>query len=402
LRRLARLLVVVILAGGSAAFQTGLVAGSPPVTDVGNVDFIQYWAAHRLMRAGQDPYDSRLVLALERAQGLPGTEPQLGWNPPWLVTMMSPILALPMRASAMLWLGINIVFALLIGLLTTRTYRGGAAMRPALLPAFFLFLPLIVNLHFGQVGLLLALSAAAFLYLVQRRRDFWGGLLLVPLTVKPHLTYLLVPLLVYWTLAGRRWRAPLGLLLGFVVLVACTNVRYPGSISAWMTGMQTRAPTAYVAATLVGMVRLLLVFVTGQLPRWPLVAIPGIALIAATVWLLWRRPRPDLRRLLPPLLALSLFTSPYGWLFDQCLLLPTQVALVALAFRNEVKPRPRAAVLIAVVGVQLGMLVQRALGVTGMHYYFWVPLVLFLIWQYCTKRYDLLEAEPRAIAPGPG
>jgi hypothetical protein len=402
LDQLRRGCLVVALVGGTAV-SSDIEAATPPSIDgVGQVDFLQYWAAHKVMLAEQDPYAAGPMLALERRQGFRGPEPQIGWNPPWLVTLLSPVLIFSLRTSTWLWLGLNVLFATLLGLAVVRTYRGRGAMRPALLPAFFLFHPLVSNLHYGQVGLLLAFCVAGFLYAAHRERDLLAGVLLVPLSAKPHLVYLLLPLLVYWMVLRRRWRVAAGFVLGFGALLAWTWLRYPGSFSAWTSGLRARPPIAWMTATLAGVLRLQLHRVAGVASQWPIVAVPSFTLAAFTAWLLVRRPLPDLRRLLPPVLALSLFTAPYGWLFDQCLLLPIQVGLVALACADGVPARSRRAVVGAVISVQVAMFGGQILGLCEMQDYFVFPLALFLVWAYSVLRLRLSEQPDVASAPAGG
>jgi hypothetical protein len=358
---------------------------------VGSVDFIQYWAAHKLMLAGENPYDPLLMLAVQRPQGFADQEPKMCWNPPWLTTLLSPILGFSLRTSAQLWLGLNLVLTILVGLAIVVTYRGRLLMSPGLLAAFFLFQPIMSNLYLGQVGMLYALSTAGFLLAVSRQRDITAGFMLVLATIKPHLVYLVLPLLVYWMALRKRWRVLVGFVLGFVALVALTQTLYPGSIRHWVVTMSTRPPMHWVVGTLVGVTRLLFQPTGSPVPAWPISVIPGLMLVLFCGWLAWRRPEPDLRRLLPGVLALSLFTAPYGWSFDQCQLLLIQVGLVALAGRDDVPQSVRRSVWTALASVQVAWTVEQALGFNQLHHYFWSALALFVVWEYGMRKLRIID-----------
>src|SRR5213596_3321744 len=70
-------------------------------------DFIEYWAAGRLLLQGSNPYDPDLVHELERQAGR-SDEGILMWNPPWALPLVLPLGALPVRAAHLLWLAFHL------------------------------------------------------------------------------------------------------------------------------------------------------------------------------------------------------------------------------------------------------------------------------------------------------
>src|SRR5207248_11516891 len=66
-------------------------------------DFVEYWAAGRLISSGENPYDADRMHELERAAGR--TEPGiLMWNPPWTLSLVLPFGLLHVRTAHLLWL----------------------------------------------------------------------------------------------------------------------------------------------------------------------------------------------------------------------------------------------------------------------------------------------------------
>ena len=379
--RLARIGILVALNLVLWSFLFARPGGALPhqYGDAGTIDFIQYWTAHALMARGENPYDRAATSILDHQLGRTGSDEFVTWNPPWLMLMLAPILHLPFITSASIWLVLGLVLAAATGVCTTLAYRDKLVLSPAIVIATFAFQPIASNLWFGQMGLVHALSIAGFLCALTRQRKVLAGLALVPLTIKPHLAYLIWVLLGYWSVRTRTWRPAAGFIGGFAALVLVTWLAYPASIEQWIESLR-RPPTHFVVASLVGVVRELAFKLTGELAMWPMIAIPAATAVALVAWLVMRRPAVELRIWLPPVLALSLFTSPYGWVFDQCQLLVLQVGLVALADRAEVSKRSRRRIWLSLAAVQLWIIVLHTLGRRDFQDFFWVGLALAAAW----------------------
>src|SRR5881227_1912195 len=65
-------------------------------------DFVEYWAAGRLLAEGRNPYDPEAIEQLERAVGT--EETVLMWNPPWALPLVLPFGMLDARLAHLLWL----------------------------------------------------------------------------------------------------------------------------------------------------------------------------------------------------------------------------------------------------------------------------------------------------------
>src|SRR4051794_33614346 len=66
-------------------------------------DFVEYWAAGRLLLEGSNPYDPDLVHELGRQAGR-SDEGILMWNPPWALPLVLPLGMLPVRVAHLAWL----------------------------------------------------------------------------------------------------------------------------------------------------------------------------------------------------------------------------------------------------------------------------------------------------------
>jgi len=367
--------------------------------DIGTIDFIQYWSSRQLLVRGENPYDPALLYEIERAQGLPDPVPIMMWNPPWLVMLLSPVLSFGFLTSCAVWLGVSIVLIAISGFLAARTYVPGMRPPPLVIAAMFLFEPHLSSIRFGQLGILYALCVAAFLWGARRNDPMTMGLSLVPLTVKPHLFYLAFVFLAYWVLVERKWKVVLWAAVGFGVLLVATELSYPHAIARWVEALATKPPMHWAVGTLVGIVRTLVFSLTGEVVQWPLAVIPGITTAAFVAWLAFVRPDPDVIWRLPAVLGLSLFTAPYGWLFDQAQLVVIQVGLVALVSRPGTTPRVRRPVLLALVLVQGMMELQNVLGFRDHRWFFWSSITLAILWIFGLRRIGI--ADPVAVSAYP-
>lgn len=366
--------------------------------DDGTIDFIQYWSAHRLLVEGRNPYDPDSLHAVEVSQGLTDPTPILMWNPPWLIPLLAPVLSLPFATSSALWLAMSLLLMLAAGLLIVRTYAPDVRPRPIIFAAMFLFQPHLSTLRFGQLGGLLAGSFASFLFGVRRNNAALAGLALVPLTVKPHLFYLVAIFLAYAAFVERRAKPIAWFAVGFGGLLLATRLLYPQALGQWVDAFH-RPPVQWAVGTLVGITRHVVLMATGAVVTWPIVVIPGVSALAFTAWLFLRKPRPDLLWRLPAVLAVSMFTSPYGWLFDQTPLIVIQVALFALVHRPSVSASMRQPVILALAVTQIVMAVQSLVGYQDHRYLFWATLVWGAIWVMALRRLDL--ADPIAVVAAP-
>ncbi len=262
---------------------------------------------------------------------------------------------------------------------------------PLVVAAMFLFEPHLSSIRFGQLGILYALCVAAFLFGARRNDPMIMGISLVPLTVKPHLFYLAFVFLAYWVIVDRKWKVAVWAAVGFVVLVTATELSYPHAIGRWLEALTTQPPMHWAVGTLVGIVRHVVFTVTGEVVQWPLVVIPGVTVAGFVAWLAFVRPDPDVIWRLPAVLGLSLFTAPYGWLFDQAQLVVIQVGLVALVSRPGTAPGARRLVLLLLAAIQVLTELQNLLGFRDHRWFFWTSITLAIVWIVGLRRLGIAD-----------
>jgi hypothetical protein len=78
-------------------------------------DFVEYWAASRLLLTGNNPYGPQELFELQRSVGWKDSIPLLMWNPPWTLSFTVPFGLASFDVAQLLWLLFNtliILFAL--------------------------------------------------------------------------------------------------------------------------------------------------------------------------------------------------------------------------------------------------------------------------------------------------
>lgn len=361
---------------------------------VGANDFLQYWSASRLLNGGQNPYDALQMHEFQVQMGLPGNETVLMWNPPWTVALMAPILVLPFSAAVGAWFLLSLVLVCIMAVLIPASVARRSPRPVLCAAATALFYPMTESLRLGQLSIALTFALTVFLWCVRRRSFIFAGLALVPLSVKPHLFFLMVVPGVLWLRQlsrGDRTRFLGGVVSGGVVVVVGTVLVWPESVQWWLQAL-SHPPTApgavpmeeWQTATVSSWIRRVLLEWTGALHHWPMWFVPLLALTATGGFFLLKRPTICWAHITPPVLCLSLLCGSYGWLFDQTLLLVLHLKVFSQVLEwKQQRVRRRGLALLLLVNVMVWGV--AALPQSAQHYFAWVPLAFLLLWWWSER-----------------
>lgn len=372
----------------------------------GNRDFIEYWCAYHLARTGQNPYDSSLLFTFQRSIGWSEPAALMMWNPPWLMTVLSPILSFPFYESARLFIVLNVT---LIAVTTAFSWKLLASRPDVRVPeiallATLLFFPVKLAIDMGQVSVIITAALVVGLWALRVRRDLLAGALLSLLTIKPHLAYLPLLLATWVVIRERRWRVVVSGIGTLALLFLGTAVLFPGTIGFWRetlkhgaAGDQTIPVVAWQVSSLVGATRAFVASTDIRVHQLIMVLIPGITAAVFLWWLVFVSRPQQWWSILPWLLPLSMFTAPFGWLFDHTIALPTQLATVAILLQCPMPIRSRVAAVLALLWLNALVPIQLKFGLTMHHHFFWFPAVLLAI--YASTRASTTEALSRKQTP---
>jgi hypothetical protein len=369
-RRLLLLLALVavlalLLLRGPAAFRGrfGLV---------GSHDFLEYWGAARLLWHGGNPYDPVALLAVEQGVGWPESRALMMYNPPWTLTLLLPLAPLPFGLATITWLLVQLGLLLGCSLLLWRYFAPDDRrywIGPLLAAAFA---PSVFALRMGQISPWLLLGVVGFLWCQRGRRDLLAGASLALLTIKPHVAYLFWLAALWWAWRSRRWRVLAGWLAALIAASGVVLLFSPAIFANYL--VVVAGPQDWASPTFGGWLR----FFFGLERTW-LQYLPSLlGLLGLAIWL-WRRRGPwHWREVASPLLLASGLAAAYGWSFDQVVLLPVLVDLVARLRWASVSRR--VAVLAALVLSQAGLWILNQYSVNEIFYVWHVPVFAAIYW----------------------
>jgi hypothetical protein len=306
---------------------TVALAGTPDLprpSPVPVADYVQYWAASRVTFSGGNPYDWNQLLEEER-QAEPGLPtPVVMWNPPWAIAVAALPSVLPYSLSRSVW-----VFACSFVLVASSAYlwnywgkrRGNAVAIGAttvLLPSS------IFVLVMGQMSPVMLAGVVGFLYFERCQRFMVAGACAAVTLVKPQVVYLFWTGLVCWSWVGKNWRFLTGVTIALAVMSAVPMLGNPRVFYDYLLAVITRPPDYFVTPTVGTLLRLLV--------GWNHAWLMAVAPLAGLAWFArhWQRNGRywAWSTEISLILAMSVVTSPYAWLFDQVILLPLVLAAV--------------------------------------------------------------------------
>jgi hypothetical protein len=358
-------------------------------------DFIQFWAAGRLLASGQSPYDVAGQARIQQAHGWRPAEDGLGfydflpyYYPPWLALAFVPLLPLGYTGAKLAWLFLCINFLLHAGFLVRSAAPGGPRAVPVVLVPIFALS--IRATQMGQTSPLMLFLTALTWSLLRHRRDRTAGAALAWLTVKPQLSALLILAILLWSARRRRW----GVVGGFLAMGALLALSCAAIVPSWPLRMlrapaETPMPTEHFPW--IGL-------------SWPLV-LRSFGLPTVAVWVLYAAValpvagsllRAALARAtdLDDLVALGLlavpFVAPYCQSYDLPLLLIPLIVMLggrlpeaigaALLFVMIIVPYPH---LVLVGDIRLAWLPPAP---PPFFTFFWIPLLLGTAWLAVASR----------------
>lgn len=339
-----------------AMLLVGMTVASPEPPPARYGDFAAYWAAGLAFVQRDNAYDPCIVEQLATENGL--SQAFAIWNPPWIMPLLAPLALLPFELSALLWLFVNVILLVLSGILAGR--RAGLALVPSIVLSIT-FVPAMICLGISQWAIVLLTSVVLFAECHHQKHDVVAGLVLALASIKPHpvaMVWLVVLFIGKWRERGRTFA---GVFTGIAVLSLLTicwdghvfqnylaAVRHPSGLP----------PTAYYSATIGMWLRM----ESGLAKHVWVQFLPFLlATPLFTAWLFSRQRASDsVWRVVPASLGCSVLALPYGWHYDQTVLLPIYLAAwgLALSRRGLVAYMLTASLMVLQLG-QLTMLILR-------------------------------------------
>ena len=328
------------------------------------IDFVQYWAGAKLLLSGGDPYRVSAIAELERTLW-PEIDTILLWNPPLIALIITPLGLLDYGVARALWLVVE-----------SALYRSSAALAINFFSAaqkkyerliyLITFYPALLSIHDGQVTpfILIGLTLFIIFEFGNSYRPFVAGLALSLTLIKPHLLYLVYLFIAWRAVRTSQYKTALGVTFGGVILGAFPLIFNPNIYTLYFNALNE--PPFYWQTPTLGS---FLQGAMGSHPQFYRFLPTALGALLALIWLVWSGARFDGTRVLLTLIPLSLVSSPYGWVFDQILLLPVGIFLLG-ALRSALAR-----------GILIGgNIVMASLpGSLGQQFFVWYPALYILV-----------------------
>jgi Glycosyltransferase family 87 len=318
-------------------------------------DYAAYWTGSRLLMAGHNPYDPAAVIALEKPFGVNVLNPLIVRNPPWVLTVILPLGLLPYMEGRILWLVLQLILTIWSVHILWHLYCPGSDLGRSGWLIAASFTPIYAVLTIGQITPVVLLGIAGFLYAQREHRDVLAGVCLFLAVLKPHLLFLMWPALVVWVIAHKRWRMAFTF-SGLLAAASAVPLLFDGKAFKHYSELWTVSPVMWnKTSNLSGTLCRLL-----WSSKW--VAFAPVFISLAWLGYLGMKKRGGWNWLeqTPLLLLVSMAASPYGWFFDQIVLLPA--LLERIAKRHLYSQRDKVFLLSVYAGINLAVIVFLAIG----------------------------------------
>jgi Glycosyltransferase family 87 len=340
--------------------------------DVAERDFISYWAAGQLLVHGQNPYDFRAVRELELKAGRDPHELLLMMrNPPFAFFLVLPFGFAGPKVSLIAWL------AVLMGMLTLAiqlVWRlNGRPDNPFHLLGF-VFAPALACLMAGQFGLVMLVGVALFLTL-HRNQPFLAGVALSLCSLKPHYFLPFAVALLLWCLTAKAFRIVAGFCASMAAMCAFAYMLDPHAWGQYAQMMQAGGALNEEIPVLSAQLRLI-----NPHAVW-IQFVPEAAACVLAIWYFWsRRSCWNWMDHGLVLLLVGAFCTPFGWFFDESVLLPA----VLTGLYRAIKSRRPLWPLAVFAGVALAELLMNVQVIS--RFYLWTTPAWLGWYLYATGR----------------
>ncbi len=342
----------------------------------GSIDFVEYWSSAQLFGHKQNPYNSTQLLAIQRTVIGVEDHPILMWNPPQVFTFLIPLITLDFGLGRVLWIVLGIILIILGVKFSLKVIDSGIKLAPRhrLVIALFLltFYPFALSLYYGQISPLLLFGFATYLYLRFRGDglgSFGGGFALSLTLLKPHLLYLIYLELLISSIRERKFGSLIGIVSGLLASLLIPLLFFPEVLVLYLNALN--GPPLYWQTPTLGS---LLQGLTGNhtiVTRFLPTFLGGIFFLLINIR---RREKTFDLHAMMLLVPLSLLTSPYGWVYDQMLLLPVALVVFSKCFNS---PLTRQAFFSGGALLLANLIMLLMPTKFGQEWFVWYPVVFY-------------------------
>ncbi len=219
-------------------------------------DFVEYYAAGKLNRQGQNPYNPDLLLPIENEAGRKTEVAIMMWNPPWTLTLAMPLSLFNSEDAKVLWLIMSFVLVAYCADQLWKVYDGPKHLRWLAWVFMLTFFPTWIVFAAGQISAWLLLGITLFLKFSKSNRWFLAGASTVFMAIKPHLFFLFWIVIFIWG-CRNKYKLLLGGIVAGLITAFIPTLFNPEVWSHYHQELTQRPPAQWKSPTLGTVIRLI-------------------------------------------------------------------------------------------------------------------------------------------------
>jgi hypothetical protein len=249
--------------------------------------------------------------------------------------------------------------------------------------------PVAACLEAGQMGIVLMLGLALFLWWEQKRPFLAGAALILPFA-KPHLLSLFWFAVVVWSVMRKKRQVLFGFLAALAATTAVALALDPEVFQHYIEMIRLASIGNEFIPALSGVIRLIFFRRTFWVQFVPM----AIGLVWSAEFLFRNWSNWNWREHGPPLLVVSVLTTPYAWLADETVLLPAMLQATAFIYeaRKILKFGTKIGLVIFALLNLLLLAILRAQVPFSTGIYFWSSLIWFFFYFTARKAKDKVRS----------
>ena len=287
--------------------------------------------------------------------------------------VLLPVLSFDFGLSTVLWLTINLVIILLSGTFIWRFFGGSAGV--GMLVAWITsvsFFPFLLCWGVGQTSCLVLLGVVLFLRSDRIGSPWLGAAGLILISCKPQNAYLFCLVLAMSVLLEKNWKLPAASAVLLGGAAGILTLLRPSWVADYLRALE-QPPLYWATPTVGGILREYFSVQSSAVQYLPPLLIGG-----ATLLLISRHPKIVWRSSISLILLASSLSSPFGWSYDQVLLLfPCLESILRVLAPGQIAPGHRVFTLLIVFGYSGSLFVFNLFGINEVHR-FWLNLLPLL------------------------
>ena len=367
--------------------------------NVSQRDSIQYWAAGKLLIHRDNPYDVDNTYELEISQGYAQNRPVLVRTPPWSLFLFLPLGLVNAFWGWLLWIAASVASMIVAMRLCWKMYGKDEKFRSVFLMVGYLFAPVLACLEAGQIGFVLLIGIVLFLFYETKRPFVAGAALILPFA-KPHLLVFFFVAFFLWVVARKKFAVAGGLITALTVATIVALICDPRAFQHYREFASASGVGGEFIPTFSGVLRLILFRQYFQAQFVPL----ALGFVWCVLFCIKNMSRWSWRDHGLTVMAVSILTTPYGWLTDEVVLLPAILFAAMCIFARKQELRVMTKIVLLVFGflnwIMLLLVAAQVPLQSGI--YFWSSL-LWVAWyfygrRHCSASYKAQAAQATAAS----